>query len=149
MSIISPRFCVLFNIFFLCHLRAVSRTTRRSSHLSFDVARREKQKTKQNPRCDQFAEALGRCVRSGLTAVHTNDEDAIGIYARLQVLVYAVMCGCHETVGTREECSVYRILALCHILVVLLLSFFRAYCSIAASCSRPMRPCPSARVYCK
>ncbi|CAM9621649.1 unnamed protein product [Laminaria digitata] len=35
-------------------------------------------------RCDQFAEALGRCVRSGLTAVHSNDDDAVDVYARLQ-----------------------------------------------------------------
>ncbi|CAM9098263.1 unnamed protein product [Ectocarpus fasciculatus] len=35
-------------------------------------------------RCDQFAEALERCVRSGLTAVHSNDENAIQVYARLQ-----------------------------------------------------------------
>lgn len=36
-------------------------------------------------RCDQFAEALERCVRSGLTAVHSNDENASQVYARLQV----------------------------------------------------------------
>lgn len=36
-------------------------------------------------RCDQFAEALEQCVVSGLTAVHTNDENAVKIYTRLQV----------------------------------------------------------------
>lgn len=35
-------------------------------------------------RCEQYAEALERCVRSGLTAVHSNDENAIEVYARLQ-----------------------------------------------------------------
>lgn len=35
-------------------------------------------------RCEQYAEALQRCVTKGLTAVHTNDENAVEVYARLQ-----------------------------------------------------------------
>ena len=35
-------------------------------------------------RCEQYAEALQRCVTRGLTAVHTNDENAVQVYARLQ-----------------------------------------------------------------
>ncbi|CAM9726878.1 unnamed protein product, partial [Hapterophycus canaliculatus] len=35
-------------------------------------------------RCEQFAEALKRCVRRGLSAVHSNDENAIQVYKRLQ-----------------------------------------------------------------
>ncbi|KAL4129387.1 hypothetical protein PRIC2_005395 [Phytophthora ramorum] len=35
-------------------------------------------------RVKYFKHALGRCVRSGLTAVHTNDEDAWNVYTKLQ-----------------------------------------------------------------
>jgi predicted amidohydrolase YtcJ len=35
-------------------------------------------------RVKYFKNALVRCVRSGLTAVHTNDEDAWRVYTKLQ-----------------------------------------------------------------
>lgn len=38
-------------------------------------------------RCEQYAEALDRCLRSGLTAVQTNDGHATRVYKRLQVCI--------------------------------------------------------------
>ena len=35
-------------------------------------------------RVDYYEKALKRCVRAGLTAVHTNDEDAWRVYTKLQ-----------------------------------------------------------------